>query len=159
MNLLALNAALALGWAAVNGEFTLPTLAAGFALGYCALWLTRSLYPEGAARYFGRLPRAARLAAYFVYELVLSSLRVAWDVVTPSMHAQPGIIRVPLDAATDAEILVTANLVSLTPGSLSLDVSPDRRELYVHVMYLDDPHTERRAIKDKLERRVLEVMR
>ncbi len=159
MNLLALNAALALGWAAVSGEFTLPTLAIGFALGYGALWLTRGLYPDAASRYFGRLPRALRLAAYFLWELLLSSLRVAWDVVTPSMHAKPGIIRVPLDAQTDAEILVTANLVSLTPGSLSLDVSPDRRELYVHVMFLDDAEAEKRAIKDKLERRVLEVMR
>ena len=159
MNLLALNVALALGWAAVTGDFTLLNMMTGFVLGYGVLWFTRGLYQQSATLYFGRLPRALGLAGYFLYELLLSSLRVAWDVVTPSMHARPGILRVPLTAKSDLEILVTANLVSLTPGSLSLDVSPDRRELHVHLMFLEDVEADRRAIQEDLERRVLEVLR
>jgi multicomponent Na+:H+ antiporter subunit E len=64
-----------------------------------------------------------------------------------------------LAARTDLEITLVANLVSLTPGTLSLDVSDDRRTLYVHVMFMDDIEAVRGAIKDGIERRVLEVLR
>ena len=52
-----------------------------------------------------------------------------------------------------------ANLISLTPGTLSLDLSEDRKLLYIHVMFLDDIEHTRRQIKQGLEKRVLEVMR
>ena len=65
----------------------------------------------------------------------------------------------PLDARTDAEIMLVANLISLTPGTLSLDLSEDRKLLYIHVMFLDDIEQTRRQIKEGLEKRVLEVMR
>jgi len=72
---------------------------------------------------------------------------------------RPGILAVPLDAQSDAEITLLANLLTLTPGTLSLDVSPDRRFLYVHIMYITDADATRRRIKDGFERRVLEVLR
>jgi multicomponent Na+:H+ antiporter subunit E len=74
---------------------------------------------------------------------------------------RPGVIAVPLDAKTDAEITLLANLITLTPGTLSLDLSPDRGVLYVHTMYIDQDDVERarRQIKDNLERRVLELLR
>ena len=53
MNLLLVNVLLALGWGAVNGEFTLSILVIGFVLGYCCLWLVRPLYQP--TRYFSRL--------------------------------------------------------------------------------------------------------
>ncbi|MGD9115245.1 MAG: Na+/H+ antiporter subunit E, partial [Desulfobacterales bacterium] len=65
----------------------------------------------------------------------------------------------PLDARTDVEIMLVANLISLTPGTLSLDLSDDGRVLYIHVMFLDDIEKTRQQIKQGLERRVLEVMR
>ena len=79
--------------------------------------------------------------------------------MTPSHISRPGIIRLPLDARTDMEIMAVANLISLTPGTLSIDLSDDRRYLYVHVMFLDDVDAVRRELKDGLERRVLEVLR
>jgi multicomponent Na+:H+ antiporter subunit E len=57
------------------------------------------------------------------------------------------------------EILLVANMISLTPGTLSIDLSEDRRILYVHVMYLDDPDRFRESVKEGLERRLLEVTR
>jgi len=60
---------------------------------------------------------------------------------------------------TDLEITVFANMITLTPGTLSLDLSEDRCLLYIHVMFLDDIDQTRRQIKDGLERRLLEVMR
>jgi multicomponent Na+:H+ antiporter subunit E len=106
-----------------------------------------------------RLVALLRLAGLFIVELVISSLQVAWDAVTPRHLARPGIIAVPLDARTDLEITVLANLICLTPGTLSLEVSEDRRVLYVHVMFIDDPAESRRAVKTVMERRVLEALR
>jgi multicomponent Na+:H+ antiporter subunit E len=68
-------------------------------------------------------------------------------------------VAIPLDARTDTEITLLANLITLTPGSVSLDVSSDRRFLYLHAMYIDDLEEFRRSIKDTLEHRVLEVLR
>jgi multicomponent Na+:H+ antiporter subunit E len=99
------------------------------------------------------------LITYFGKELLISNLKVLWDVITPQHISRPGIIALPLDARTDAEIMLVANLISLTPGTLSLDLSEDRRSLYIHVMFLDDIEQTRRQIKQGLERRVLEVMR
>lgn len=72
---------------------------------------------------------------------------------------RPGIIAIPLDARTNEEITVLANLITLTPGSMSLDVSPDRRHLYVHLMYVDDLEESRMEIKRGFERRTLELFR
>ena len=157
MKILVLNAALALGWAVLMGTFSLAGLLLGFVVGYIAIWVARPLF--GETTYFDRVWRVLSLAILFVYELVVSSLRVVWDVVTPTHLSRPGIVALPLDARTDAEILTVASLISLTPGTLSLDVSPDRRTLYVHAMFVEDPEDVRRELKEGMERKVLEAMR
>ena len=157
MNVFVLNLVLALGWAALIGQFTLASLLIGFGIGYLALWVARPLFGETA--YFERVWRVLRLAVLFVYELFVSSLRVVWVVVTPSHLSRPGIIAMPLEAKGDGEIVLTASLISLTPGSLSLDVSPNRQILYVHAMFVDDPESVRRQLKQGLERRVIEALR
>jgi multicomponent Na+:H+ antiporter subunit E len=98
------------------------------------------------------------LCGLFVYELFISSFRVAWDVITPRHRAVPGILAVPLYAREPGEIAILANFISLTPGSLSLDVAADRSVLFVHLMFVDDAEAEREAIKT-LEQRVLKVWR
>ncbi len=109
-------------------------------------------------RLFIRIGKLLALGAYLLVELVVSSLRVAWDVITPTHYARPGILAVPLDVRSDAAVTVLANLVSLTPGSLSLDVSEDRSTLFVHSMFIDDPEDARLEIKAKMERRVKEAL-
>lgn len=81
--------------------------------------------------------------------------------LAPASYVCPGVIAIPLDARTDAEITLLANLITLTPGSVSLDLSEDRRMLYVHAMYIDggDVEAYRRSVKEGLERRVLELLR
>lgn len=81
--------------------------------------------------------------------------------MTPGLNIRPGIIAVPLDAKTDAEITVLAQVITLTPGTLSMDVSPDRSTLYVHALYVPngDKQTIIDEIKNGFERRLLEVMR
>lgn len=153
-----LNLLLALLWAAFNGSFAPATLAAGFALGYVVLFIARrALAPSN---YHKQLWRALAFFAFYIRDILRASLKVAYDVLTPTMYMQPGIVGVPLDVKTDVEIAVLANLVSLTPGTLSLDVSSDRKVLYIHAMYIDDWDVERlrAGLKRDLERRVLELL-
>jgi multicomponent Na+:H+ antiporter subunit E len=101
-----------------------------------------------------------RFSGHYLVELVRSSLRVAADVLTPTSRARPGIVRMPLDARTDLEIALVANLISLTPGTLTIDVAPDRSALVVHAMFLDgDEEQVVRSLKEMVERPVLELMR
>lgn len=157
MRIFLLNLLLALLWAAVVGSVDPAHLAVGFVVGYLVLWLVRPVL--GPTRYFRKLLDALRFVGFFLVELVLANLRVAWDVLTPKAYRRPGVVAVPLERANDTEITVLANLVTLTPGSLSLDVSEDRGCLYVHAMFVDDPAKLRAEIKDGFERRVLGLLR
>ena len=157
MSLFFINTFIALAYMGVQGSFSLTGFLVGFALGYLALWVTKPLY--GTTGYFHRVPKTVRLVGYFLVELIHSNLKVFWDVITPGHISRPGIVGIPLSAKTDMEILLVANLISLTPGTLSIDLSADRRTLFVHVMFLDDPERFRESIKNGIERRVLEVTR
>lgn len=105
----------------------------------------------------GLRPRAAALAERSVSPHP-ASLRAP---LVPASYVCPGVVAIPLDARTDFEIVLLANLITLTPGSVSLDLSEDRRVLYIHAMYIDggDIEAYRRSVKDGLERRVLELLR
>ena len=157
MNLLILNLLFAGMFTILLGGDSISVFLSGFALGYAALWLSKPLYPD--TLYFKRLPKTINLMGYFLKELIVSNLRVLWDVITPRHINRPGIIGVTLTAQTDLEIFVVASMISLTPGTLSVDLSEDRKTLFIHVMFLDDVENERQEIKNGLERRILEVMR
>lgn len=151
------NILLGLVWAVLTGEFTLLNLAIGLVLGALVMGFVQR--ESGSPHYLVKMRQIAGLGLFFLWELILSNLRVAYDVVTPHHHMRPGIVAIPLDAKTDAEITLLANLITLTPGTLSLVVSAERHVLYVHSMYIEDVETTRRRIKDGFERRVLEVLR
>ena len=151
------NILLAVVWAAITGNFAPGNLVLGFALGFVVLFFARRV--TGSTDYARRLVQALGLVAYFLWELLLSNLRVAADVLRPELRLRPGVIAIPLDARTDAEIVLLANLITVTPGSLSLDVSADRQTLYLHVMHFDDAEAVRRKVKDGFERRILAVTR
>ncbi|MEM9399431.1 MAG: Na+/H+ antiporter subunit E [Verrucomicrobiota bacterium] len=75
---------------------------------------------------------------FYLHEVVLSNFRVAWDVITPKYFMSPAIVAVPIDHLSDFQILVLTNLITMTPGTLSLDVSQNRKELFIHSMYIED---------------------
>ncbi len=157
MKTFAMNLALALIWAAATGRAGAANLLLGFCAGYLALWWLSPIL--GGQTYFRFLPKVLRFLLFVLREIVLCNLRVAWDVVTPRAYRRPGIVAVPLDARTDEEITILANLVTLTPGTVSLEISPDRRVLYVHAMFAEDPEAIRREVKQEYERRVLDLLR
>jgi multicomponent Na+:H+ antiporter subunit E len=82
-----------------------------------------------------------RLIALFVRELILSALRVAWLVLQPKLTLRPGIIAYPLSVTSDRQIALLANMITLTPGTLSIDVSDDRRTLFIHAIDVTDRET------------------
>ena len=151
------NLLLALLWEALTGRTDGANLLLGFALGYIALWWLRPLL--GPTQYFSKIPESIRFTFFFLRELIHSNLRVAWDVISPKSQRKPGIVAIPLDARSDIEITFLANVITLTPGTLSLDVSDDRSVLYVHGMFVEDPQIMREQIKNGFERRVLELLR
>ncbi len=157
MNVFIFNLLLGLGWCALFGNFTLETFATGMIVAFFSLWVLRPLH--GSTAYFARVWGICRLISFFLWELLLSSLEVARIVITPKLTVTPAIVRIPLESLNDTEIMMLANLISLTPGSLSLDVSEDRTALYVHVMSVDDPDAVRTEIKHGITRRLLQVIR
>lgn len=157
MNTFATNIILAVVWAALMGSFTLVSLTVGFVLGYGVLWLVQPLVAERDS-YFRRVYYWIKLIVLFHYELVVSSITVVWDIITPQHLSRPGFVDVPLDVKTDAGLLLVTNLISLTPGTLSLDVSPDRKTLRVHAMFADDPDQIISDLKNGMERWVLDAM-
>lgn len=151
------NILLALAWMALTGIYTAGGFFTGVAVGFFVLWIARR--GRGTTGYLARVRAVAGFIAFFCRELVLANLRVAHDVLTPRHHMTPGIVAVPLDVESDLEITVLATVITLTPGSLSLHLADDRRTLYVHAMYANDPQALVREIKEGFERRVREVFR
>jgi multicomponent Na+:H+ antiporter subunit E len=141
------NIFLSLVWMALTGAFTFANFVVGFAVSSAVLWLTGSRF-----RFVG-------LFFFFLWELLMANLRVAYEVLTPGYQMRAAIIAIPLDANSDLEITVLANLITLTPGTLSLDVSADRKILYIHAMHVHDVEKFRKEIKVRLERRVMEVFK
>jgi multicomponent Na+:H+ antiporter subunit E len=156
MNTFGLNVMLAVAWVAFTGTVSLSSLFVGFVIGYAALWLIQPLI--GTTTYFQRVTAWIKLIIMFHYELVVSSIAVAVDVLTPKHRARPAIIEMPLDVKSDAGILLVTNLISLTPGTLSLDVSEDRKTLLIHAMFADDIEALRKSLKNGMERWVIDAV-
>lgn len=152
------NILLAVAWAALQGSFSLPNLVTGYVLGYLIL---AALARGGvlSSAYGKKVGATVLLAAFLAREFVVANIRMAIDVIGPIRRLRPGIVRVPLDATDEHEILLLSTLLNLTPGSLVLDVANDRSALFVHVMHLTTPEAVRAEIKSGFERRVLEILR
>ncbi len=143
-------------WVAITGNFTFLNYVFGFIISFFILRLVAS---KENRKYFKILPKVIGFIFFFLYELTKANLEVAYEVLTPNLYITPGIIKYPLDAKTDIEITFLANLISLTPGTLSLDVSDDKKVLYVHSMYIKDRDQFIAGIKNGFEKRILEILR
>lgn len=142
-------------WVILTASFTFADFLFGFLLGYFFLWITTR--SSGKAKYFRLIPKLISFFFFFFYELVKANLQVAYEVGTPNFTMTPGIVAVPLDVKTDFEITTLANLITLTPGTLSMDVSEDRKTLYVHSMYISDKEEFIKSIKNGFEKRIMEM--
>jgi len=143
---------LALAWAALQGEISPANLVVGYLVGYAIL----AMLAKGGvmpSTLVVRTLHAVNLAGFFAWELLVANVRVAADVIRGN-RIEPAVVAIPLDVTTDAEILLLSMLINITPGSVTIDLSHDRRTLYVHVMHMRTADDTRRDIKTGFERRV-----
>ncbi|BBE72081.1 Na+/H+ antiporter subunit E [Oharaeibacter diazotrophicus] len=157
MTRFALALAFTVAWAMVSGSFAVPNLLFGALLAAAALYLIRDARGSDRLR-IRPLPLLA-LTGVFLVELLKSGLKVAATVLRRDMGLQPGIVAYPLAVTRDFEITLLANLITLTPGTLSVDVSDDRRLLYVHCIDAADPAAVVADIRNAFERRIMEAFR
>lgn len=152
------NILLAIAWVFVTGSFTVLNAVFGFLIALLALSMIREQI--GTIGYVRRVRRITALASLFIVELVKSAIRVFGLVLTPDLSKlQPGFIAYPLTVDRDFEISLLANLITLTPGTLSVDVSDNRRTLYIHAIHVPDPDALRHDISTGFERKILEAFR
>jgi multicomponent Na+:H+ antiporter subunit E len=99
------------------------------------------------------------LIVLFTRELIVSVIKVAWLAVQPKINIRPAIIAYPLTVTTDAQITLLANMITLTPGTLSVDVSEDRKTLYIHAIDMASREALIGDIAAGFETKVLQVLR
>ncbi|WP_375449589.1 Na+/H+ antiporter subunit E [uncultured Devosia sp.] len=157
MNLAALMIVLTLLWGAMTGSFHGANLLLGAFLALLILMVLRGRTAGVAG--LRRVGAIAMLAGMFIQELMLSAVRVALIVLMPDLRSrlQPAIVAVPLTLKSDVEITLLANMITLTPGTLSIDVSDDHSVLYVHVLTLNDREALLAGIASGFEARIRAV--
>lgn len=164
-----LNLLLALTWLLLTGQFTPENFVFGFLLGYLLLWIFQ--YAVGGVgreyrglTYFRKVGQIGAFALFFAKELILANFQVATDVLRRRPRMQPAVVTIPLPACSDGEVTMLANFITLTPGTLSLDVvdghSPDSqmgdikpRVLHVHAMYAGQTEAAIARFRQQLEQR------
>jgi len=150
------NILLAFIWVALTGTFTLGNYTFGFVICFGIMWLIST--ERRKDQYFTRIPRIVFFFFFFLYELVKANYYVAVDVITYK-NVRPGIIRVPLDAKTDLEITLLGNFINLTPGTVIVDISDDRKVFYIHTIRVNTREQFIHEIKNGFEKRLLEILR
>jgi multicomponent Na+:H+ antiporter subunit E len=101
--------------------------------------------------------RILKLVAVFLHEFALSVFRVARLVLSPRMRFTPACFRFPLTLTSDRQISLLANLITLTPGTLTVDVTEDRSALIVHAIDCSDVDAARADIRNGFERLIREA--
>ena len=152
-----MNLLLSFIWVALTGSLYYSNFLFGFMIGYFILWIMNR--QEADQRYFNKVPKTIGFLFYFLYKMIAANVQVAYDVVTPKYFFKPGIIRYPLEVATDIEINLLSTIISMTPGTLILDISEDKKFLFIHVMYLKDKEHFITQMKKGFEHRLLEILR
>ncbi|WP_170008044.1 Na+/H+ antiporter subunit E [Bacillus fonticola] len=150
-----LNVLLAFVWMLLQVSFDGATFVIGYLLGLFILFVFRRFFPSRF--YIGRVIAIVHLLLVFLKELVLSNVDVLKLVLKPKLDIQPGIFALPIEVKKDWEITVLANLITLTPGTLVIDV--DDGILYVHAVDLPNVEEAIQGIKDSFERLIREVSR
>ncbi|SHJ36152.1 multicomponent Na+:H+ antiporter subunit E [Tangfeifania diversioriginum] len=92
---------------------------------------------------------------FYLVKLVEANFYIAWDILTPKMHTKPAFMEIPVTLKSDLGLLLFSNLLSMTPGTMSMDISPDKKTVLVHVLYYstdDIMLKDFNRIQDKIKR-------
>jgi len=157
MSNLLLNLLLAVSWMALTGEITIYNFIEGLFIGFILIWISR--HAIDSKKYLTKIPKIIEFIFFFLWELILANLRVTYDILTPKDLMKPAIVAVELEIMSDFEVTLLENIITLTQGTLRLDISEDKKKIYIHSMYVDDIERFKSEIKNNFERRILEVFR
>jgi multicomponent Na+:H+ antiporter subunit E len=154
---LILNLLIGVIWMFLSESYTFASFFVGFVIGAALLFLLNRFIPD--SYYFKHVKAIGYLIFLFVKELIMANIEVLKWVYKPKLDFQPGIIALPIDVKKNWEITLLANLITLTPGTLSVDVSRDQRYIYIHAIDLPDVNKTIVGIKDTFEKAIREVTR
>jgi multicomponent Na+:H+ antiporter subunit E len=169
--MLGLNLVLAVAWMALQSSFTLADFIVGFVFSFAIIALVQrtlgqSLYPlrrrqdipPQSRNYVIRTWRLFSFLIYGLWSIIKANIDVARIVLSPQMKFTPGFVAVPLDVKSDVGITILANIITLTPGTVTIDVASDHKQLYIHALNVGDPDALRRDIKHDFEQRIREFI-
>lgn len=153
-----LNLVIAMVWMLLHDEWNTLTFAEGYVVGLIMIFALRRFFPT--AFYGKRVWAILRLIGLFSVELVKSSLLVIGQITRPKLNIQPGIFKMETVLKGDWEITMLSSLITLTPGSVVIEVAPEEGIMYVHAMDVSES-LENAVEKTKLrfEKAIIEVMR
>lgn len=149
------NVIVAFLWVLIVPYFGFINYLIGFIIGFVVITLLHRPYGKRAYYlvYFG---------LYVLWQLILSNLSIAKLVLHPKPKLDPGIIGIPLTVSSGLEIMILASAITLTPGTISVDLGHNaagQQILYVHNLTVNDPELFRQSIKDGFERLLLRATR
>lgn len=152
-----LNLIIAFVWMFLNNSWDFSYFFTGYLLGLVFVYALRRFFHDDF--YMRRLWAIWKLLVLFLKELVLSNVAVIKQILRPKLDIRPGIFAFQTELDSDWEITLLACLITLTPGTLTLEVSPDPRTLYIHAMDIHDAELLAEQIKGTFEKAIMEVTR
>ncbi|MBS4190721.1 Na+/H+ antiporter subunit E [Bacillus sp. FJAT-49705] len=152
-----LNVFLGFLWMFFTVSYEPVTFLKGYLLGLVIIFSFRRFFQSRF--YLLRVIAAINLVLLFIKELILSNISVIKLVLKPKLDIRPGIFALPTVLEKEWEITILANLITLTPGTLVVDVSEDNKLLYIHAIDIDDVEDAIISIKDSFEKAIMEVSR
>lgn len=155
-NQILLNIGIALVWILLQGNFTIQSFVVGYALGMVFLYIFRKQLDSRL--YIFRLWAALSLFLFFVKELIVANFVVIAQVLRPKLNVKPGIITYETELETPMQITILTSMITLIPGSVSMEVSADNKSIYIHVFHIDNKEEIIRHIREDLEGRIKEVV-
>jgi multicomponent Na+:H+ antiporter subunit E len=152
-----LNFFMAFVWMFLKTRYDVSTFLVGYILGLIILLGFRRFFTTRF--YLLRVWAVIKLILIFNKELILSNFAVLKVILKPKLDIKPGIFALSTDLKKDWEITILANLITLTPGTLVVDVSHDNQILYIHAMDIQDVQESIDSIKNSFEKAIMEVSR
>ncbi|MCM3705462.1 MULTISPECIES: Na+/H+ antiporter subunit E [Cytobacillus] len=152
-----LNMFLGFMWMFLTTTYDPVAFLKGFLFGLLIIFVFRRFFQSRF--YLLRVIAVINLLLIFIKELILANISVLKVVLKPKLDMKPGIFAFPTDLEKDWQITILANLITLTPGTLTISVSDDNKILYVHAMDMGEIQDEIDSIKNSFEKAIMEVSR
>ncbi|MEN0002165.1 MAG: Na+/H+ antiporter subunit E [Pseudomonadota bacterium] len=147
---------LAVVWVLLQNEFSAGMAVFGLILGILIPWATSIWWPDTPSGF--RVGNMLSYALIVLWDIIVANIEVAWIVLTvPNARLKPAWITIELDLVQPEAITVLAGTITLTPGTVSADLSDEGHSLLVHVLHTEDADAVRDEIKVRYEARLKEI--